>query len=87
LVKIVSRKIICRWKFKCKKPNKVEVFLYELNDVPVRVPQVVLVEFPGFPVQFQVAEVDKVPTYQCVLFEFCLNGYVEFYLPTVSHIG
>ena len=56
----------------------VEVFLHEWNDVAVRVPQVVLVGFPVFPVQFQVAEGDKVPTYQCVQFEFCLNGYVGF---------
>ena len=57
------------------KPNKMDVFVTVWNDVPVRVPQVVLV---GFPVQFQVAEGDKVPTYQCVRFEFCLSGCVEF---------
>jgi len=57
------------------KPNKVEVCVTVWNNVSVRVPQVVLV---GFPVKFQVAEGDKVPTYQCVQFEFCLNGYVEF---------
>ena len=57
------------------KPNKLEVFLNEWNDIPVQVPQVVLV---GFPVQSQVEEGDKMPTYQCVQFEFCLNRYVEF---------
>ena len=62
--------------FKCKKPNKVGVFLHEWNDVPVRVPLVVSVGFPGFPVPFQVAEDDKVPTYQCVRFGFCSNGCV-----------
>ena len=77
--KIVSRKSICRWNFRCMKPNKVEVFLHEWNDVPVRVPQkVVLVGFPAFPVPFQVAAGYKVLTYQCILFEFCWTGYVEF---------
>jgi len=60
------------------KPNKVQVFLHEWNDVPVRVPQVVLVGFPVFPVPFQVAGGDQVPTYQYVRFGFCLIGCVEF---------
>ena len=78
MVNFVCRKSICRWNFRCLKPNKVEVFLHEWNDVPDRVPQVVLVGFPAFPVPFQVAADYKVLTYQCVLFEFCWTGCVEF---------
>jgi len=57
------------------KQNKVEVYVTLWNGVPTQVPQVL---FVGFPVQFQVAEGDKVPAYQCVQFEFYLNGCVGF---------